>query len=66
VDANTGQDLTKQTNTVIVGQQMNLQCLLNSTNYTATDFSWTVPGFAISNYVVAADSSSAMAAGHKE
>jgi hypothetical protein len=60
VDANTGQDLTKQTNTVIVGQQMNLQCLLNSTNFTATDFSWTVPGNTISNYVVAADSNSAM------
>ena len=60
VDANSGQDLTTQTNTVIVGQQMNLQCQLNITNFIATNFQWTVPGFAISNYVVAADASSAV------
>jgi len=59
VDANTKQDLTLQANTVIVGQQMNLLCQLNTTNYTATNFQWTVPGIAISNYVVAPDSSSA-------
>ncbi len=60
VDANTGMDLTGQTNTVIVGQQMNLKFQLNTTNFTATNFQWTVPGYAISDYVVAADASSAM------
>ncbi|MDR3560923.1 MAG: hypothetical protein P4N59_05725, partial [Negativicutes bacterium] len=60
VDANSGQDLTLQTNTVIVGQQMNLRCQPTSTNFPATNFQWTVPGVAISNYVVAADASSAM------
>ena len=62
IDANAGVDLTDQTNTVIVGQQINLRCQLSATmtNVTLTNFQWTVPGFAISNYVVAADSSSAM------
>jgi uncharacterized Zn-binding protein involved in type VI secretion len=59
-DANSGQDLTTQTNTVIVGQQMNLYCQLSLTNETLTNFSWTIPGYAISNYVVASDSSSAV------
>ncbi|HTB82830.1 MAG TPA: hypothetical protein VK742_04180 [Candidatus Sulfotelmatobacter sp.] len=60
-DANSGQDLTLQTNTVIVGQQMNLICKTVSTNGpTLNNFQWRVPGFAISNYVVAADGSSAM------
>lgn len=59
-----GNDLTLQTNTVIVGQQMNLTCQLSiadafMTNFVLTNFSWSVPGFAISNYVVAADASSA-------
>lgn len=62
-DANTGTNLTLQTNTVIVGQQMNLQCQLNFTvppSWVFTNFQWTVPGFAISSFVVAADSSSAV------
>ena len=65
IDANTGTNLSAQTNTVIVGQQMNLTygfSITNSfmTNFVVTNFQWTVPGFAISNYVVASDSSSAM------
>jgi hypothetical protein len=64
VDANTGNNLSAQTNTVIVGQQMNLTCQLSMTNATfmnslLTNFQWTVPGLAISNYVVAPDTSSA-------
>ncbi|HEY3762226.1 MAG TPA: hypothetical protein VGN23_10820, partial [Verrucomicrobiae bacterium] len=67
IDANTGNNLTGQTNTVIVGQQMNLLCQLSITNLpftnlVLTNFSWTVPGEAISNYVVAADASSAYVA----
>ena len=65
VDANTGAILTGQTNNVIVGQQVNLKCQLMVSNEVITvfplaNFQWTVPGYAISNYVVAADSSSAM------
>lgn len=65
IDANTGTNLSAQPNTVIVGQRMNLTCQLNitnafMTNYVLTNFQWTVPGIAISNYVVAVDSSSAM------
>jgi len=57
--------LTGQTNKVIVGQQMNLKCQLMISNevitvFPLTNFQWTVPGFAISNYVVAADASSAV------
>lgn len=66
VNANSGQDLTAQTNTVIVGQQMSWYCQLSvtnqyMTNFPLANFQWTVPGYAISNYVVAADASSAMA-----
>ncbi|HEU6447731.1 MAG TPA: hypothetical protein VFV23_04765 [Verrucomicrobiae bacterium] len=62
-----GNDLTTQTNTVIVGQQINLTCALNVTNSALNNsmlqnFQWTVPGFAISNYVVAPDASSAFVA----
>jgi hypothetical protein len=65
IDGNTGTNLTAQTNTVIVGQQMNWYCQLSltnqyMTNFIFTNFSWTIPGFAISNYVVASDSSSAV------
>jgi hypothetical protein len=65
VDANTGTVLTGQTNEVIVGQQMNLKCQLMISNevitvFPLTNFQWTVPGFAISNYVVAAGASSAV------
>jgi len=66
VDANSGVDFTMQTsNTVIVGQQMNLtaQLMIGDqvvTNIALANFQWTVPGTAISNYVVAADASSAV------
>jgi hypothetical protein len=66
LDANNGNaNLSSQTNTVIVGQQMNLTCQLSVTNsymtsFPLSNFQWTVPGYAISNYVVAADTSSAM------
>jgi hypothetical protein len=65
-----GNDLTLQTNTVIVGQQMNLTCQMVFTNsfftnnFVLTNWQWTVPGVAISNYVVAEDSSSAMVVTH--
>jgi hypothetical protein len=55
VDATSGQDLTGQTNTAIVGQQMNLLCQLNFTNFTATSFQWTVPGYALTNFFVSTD-----------
>ncbi len=50
VDANSGQDLTRQLNTMIVGQQMNLQCQLTITNFTATNLQWTVPGRTVKKY----------------
>jgi hypothetical protein len=56
-DANNGQDLTLQTNTVIVGQQMNLKCqlsIINSfmTNLVITNFQWTVPGYTLTNWYI--------------
>jgi hypothetical protein len=65
IDTNSGTDLTAQTNTVIVGQQMNFTCQLSITNQFMTNFPlanflWTVPGTAISNYLVAADTNSAI------
>jgi hypothetical protein len=56
IDTNSGTDLTLQTNSVIVGQQMNLQCRLSMTNsfmtnFPLANFKWTIPGYAISNYV---------------
>jgi hypothetical protein len=61
VDNNTGNVLSGQTNTVIVGQQMNLSCQLSVTNAglmnsTLSNFQWTVPGYAISNYVANSES----------
>ena len=55
IDKTTGIVLSGQTNTVIVGQQMSLECQLSITNAVLNDsmltnFQWTVPGFAISNY----------------
>jgi hypothetical protein len=50
VDTNSGADLTLQTNTVIVGQQMNLKCQLSVTNVTFTNFSWTIPGQTVKRY----------------
>lgn len=60
-DANTGTNLTTQTNTVIVGQQINLTCQLNVTNALLnngllTNFQWTVPGITFSDYVATASS----------
>jgi hypothetical protein len=59
--ANNGHDFTDETNAAIVGQQIPLVAQLSITNSYMTNFSlanfqWTVPGFAISNYV--ADGSS--------
>jgi hypothetical protein len=64
---NNGNILSGQTNTVIVGQQMNLSCQLSVTNAglmnsMLTNIQWTVPGYAISNYVVAPDTTSAFVA----
>ena len=56
LDANNGNaNLSSQTNTVIVGQQMNLTCQLSitnsfMTNFTLTNFQWTVPEDALTNY----------------
>lgn len=57
LDANNhNQDLTLQTNTVIVGQQMDLVCNVLFTNptfantFTVTNFQWTVPGTAVKGY----------------
>jgi hypothetical protein len=56
LDANDGNaNLSSQTNTVIVGQQMNFTAQLSVTNsfmtsFPLTNFQWTVPGYAISNY----------------
>jgi hypothetical protein len=47
-------DVTDQTTSVIVGQQINLSCQLSITNATPTTYQWTVPGFAISNYIASA------------
>jgi hypothetical protein len=56
-DGNTGTDLTDTTNTVIVGQQMNLICKTTTTNGPAlSGFAWTVPGLTFSNYVATAES----------
>ena len=56
VDSNTGNILSGQTNTVIVGQQMNLTCQLSATNAwlknsMLTNFQWTVPGLTFSNWL---------------
>jgi hypothetical protein len=61
IDTNSGTDLTLQTNTVIVGQQMNWYCKLSitnsfMTNFPPANFQWTVPGFAASNFVADASS----------
>jgi hypothetical protein len=56
-----GADITgTTTNTVIVGQQVNnLQAVLDHSLPAASNFSWSVSSYAISNYVEAGDSSSA-------
>jgi hypothetical protein len=56
-----GNDLTLQTNTVIVGQQMNLTCQILYTNsfftnnFVVTNFQWTVPGYALTNWYTSSD-----------
>ncbi len=62
IDNNTGTNLSAQSNAAIVGQQMNLGCQLNVmnallTNSMLSNFQWTIPGYAISNYMVASDAS---------
>jgi hypothetical protein len=47
------------TNSVIVGQQVSLQAVVDPSLPTTSNFTWSVSGYAISNYVVAPDSSSA-------
>jgi hypothetical protein len=61
IDLNSGLDVSApgQTNTVVVGQQINLAFQLITTNFSVQSYQWTVPGYAISNYVVAPDISSA-------
>ena len=54
VDGVTELDLP-ETNTVIVGQQINLTCKFSKTNLPLTDFQWTIPSYAISNYVADAN-----------
>ena len=51
-------DYTDKTNTVMVGQKISLLCQLSLTNATPTNFQWTIPGYAISNFVVTAIPSS--------
>jgi len=56
-DANTGAELTDQTTTVIVGQQISLYCTVSAPSpVQPTAYQWNVPGFAISNYVVTSSS----------
>jgi hypothetical protein len=55
-----GMDITDTTsNSVIVGQRVNLEAVVNPRAITTSNFTWSVDGSAISNYVVASDSSSA-------
>jgi len=56
-DANTGNELTDKTTSVVVGQQMSLYCVVSApTPDQPTAYKWNVPGFAISNYVATANS----------
>jgi hypothetical protein len=50
-------DIAGKTNEVVVGQKISLRCELSYTNAVLTNFQWTIPGFAISNYVADANSS---------
>jgi hypothetical protein len=49
--------ITGQTNTVIVGEQVALSCVLSPGLATITNFQWTVPGSTISNYIPSTPSS---------
>jgi hypothetical protein len=64
IDTN-GDVYSSQSNNVFVGQPMNLTCELYPTNVTfmncmISNVQWTIPGDAISNYIVAPDTSSAV------
>lgn len=55
-----GADITDtSTNSIVVGQKVSLQAVLDPSGIAASNFTWSVGGSAISNYVVAGDSSSA-------
>jgi hypothetical protein len=56
IDNQSGVDLTGQTTNVVVGQKVSLRCELSMTNVSVDSYRWQVPGFAISNYVVDANS----------
>jgi hypothetical protein len=49
-------DIAGKTNTVIVGQKIELRCELSHTNLAITNYQWTIPGFAISNYIPSVNS----------
>jgi hypothetical protein len=49
-----GVAITGQTNTVIVGEQVALSCVLSPGLAPITSFQWTIPGTYISNYVTSA------------
>ena len=48
-------DLADKTNTVVVGQQISLECRFDDTEHfpttIITNFSWTVPGTTVANYI---------------
>ncbi|MGD0061450.1 MAG: hypothetical protein ABSD58_18735, partial [Verrucomicrobiia bacterium] len=46
-------------NQIIVGQQVNLQATVDTPGIATSNFSWSVSGYAISNYIIASDFSSA-------
>jgi hypothetical protein len=54
--ANPFLNLSLGTNTVVSGQKIDLLCLAADTNVAITDYQWTIPGFAISNFVADATS----------
>jgi hypothetical protein len=55
-----GMDITGTSgNSIIVGQQVNLTASVDTPGIATSNFTWSVSGSAISNYVVASDSSSA-------
>jgi hypothetical protein len=56
-DATTGNELTDQTTSVVVGQQINLYCVVSApTPEQPTGYQWNVPGIAISNFVITSSS----------
>lgn len=49
-------DIAGKTNTVVAGQKIELRCEFSHTNVPVTGYQWTIPGFAISNYVTSVNS----------